>query len=680
MRYFYLIILIPTLLFAQDFPFEQEFDLIPVEIDGYQTFQPWSIGIAESTPEFCDIDADGDFDLFFGVFIGYISYFENCGAPNLADFSFITSALDSIQTLPDGGSGSNPEFCDIDDDGDLDLFNGGGYVGLYENEGTPGSFSFGDVDTLKDVDLNNIVAWHVTIADIDADGDYDLFNGHYQGHMYFYRNIGTPDRHVFYFEDDNWEGINAGDHADPTFCDLDADNDYDLFIGNENGKIWFYENIGDSASYNFATPVMNWLGIDVGEHASPEFCDIDGDGDFDLFVGREIDSSNNQGDVYFYENTGTTTNPVFEYLTSNYLTIDVGYVPMEQFVDIDGDDDLDLMVGVGSAIRYFKNTGDLENPYFVLENTSYENIALVGIQPYFCDIDADGDYDLFAGTGSIPTPPGLHLYLNRGTPQNPDYVLFSDDLVPGVFFVIITPSLADIDSDGDFDLFVFDDWGDLYYYENSGDSLNFDFDYPEINWQGINVADHRYARFHDIDGDEDLDLFFDSYPQGNQGPGNICLYRNEGNPQNPSMVLETEEYLPIGASYACSWFCDIDADGYTDLFVGELWGGILFFHGINDSSGFIPPPYQKFPRPCIHIGPNPANPITWVTFNLPYPQKATLAVYNLLGQKVATLAQGLQPPGSQIYFWNASNFSSGTYLIRLETDVTEAVQPIIVVK
>ena len=96
----------------------------------------------------------------------------------------------------------------------------------------------------------------------------------------------------------------------------------------------------------------------------------------------------------------------------------------------------------------------------------------------------------------------------------------------------------------------------------------------------------------------------------------------------------------------------------------------------------IPLPYQKCPYPAIHIsfGPNPANPTTWITFNLPYPQKATLAVYNLLGQKVTTLAQALQPPGSQTYFWNASNFSSGTYLIRLETDISEAVQRIVVVK
>ncbi|MBU0517346.1 T9SS type A sorting domain-containing protein [bacterium] len=65
-------------------------------------------------------------------------------------------------------------------------------------------------------------------------------------------------------------------------------------------------------------------------------------------------------------------------------------------------------------------------------------------------------------------------------------------------------------------------------------------------------------------------------------------------------------------------------------------------------------------------GPNPANPINWISYNLPYPQKAEIAVYNLLGQKVATLASGLQMPGQKTLIWDAANYSSGQYFIRME--------------
>ena len=99
----------------------------------------------------------------------------------------------------------------------------------------------------------------------------------------------------------NWEGIDVGNHADLTFCDLDSDRDYDLFIGNDNGRIYYYHNDGDSANWNYRYVTDNWLGIDVGEHTSPEFCDIDGDGDFDLFVGREPYLGNQtQGDIFFF--------------------------------------------------------------------------------------------------------------------------------------------------------------------------------------------------------------------------------------------------------------------------------------------------------------------------------------------------------------------------------------------
>ncbi len=45
---------------------------------------------------------------------------------------------------------------------------------------------------------------------------------------------------------------------------------------------------------------------------------------------------------------------------------------------------------------------------------------------------------------------------------------------------------------------------------------------------------------------------------------------------------------------------------------------------------------------------------------------ANLAVYNILGAKVTTLTSGLQPPGIHSFIWNAAQYSSGAYIIRLE--------------
>jgi len=82
----------------------------------------------------------------------------------------------------------------------------------------------------------------------------------------------------------------------------------------------------------------------------------------------------------------------------------------------------------------------------------------------------------------------------------------------------------------------------------------------------------------------------------------------------------------------------------------------------------------------LQIYPNPANPTTWISFTLSAPQEATLAVYNMLGVKVTTLAGGLQEPGVHTYYWDASSQASGVYVVRLETVGQITAQRIVVLR
>ncbi|HEX7343498.1 MAG TPA: FG-GAP-like repeat-containing protein, partial [bacterium] len=401
----------------------------------------------------------------------------------------------------------------------------------------------------------------------------------------------------------------------------------------------------------------------------------DGDGDWDLFVGREINYSNpTNGDVFFYENTGTPTVYNFQFITPNYLTLDVGYTARLQLVDIDADNDLDLFICAGNVMRFFPNIGTPSAPSFLWESDAYEGIAVQDMVPSFADLDADGDFDLLAGSGAIPGPPGIYLFQNRGTPQQAQFVLYSSNFVPANYFVMVAPTLADIDADGDLDLILTDQDNtgtlDIWYFQNNGSAQWPDFQLVTQNWQGIYIYSglQRYLQFYDIDQDGDLDLFF--FNNWDEPGGlNLRFYENQGTPQNASMVLNTSSYLPSAVIMACPWFCDIDADDHTDLFVGDSDGGVLFFHGLDDTSGWVLPPVQRHPLAGLELalGPNPANPLTVIRCQLPVASNISLEVFDISGRKLVELASGFHLPGEYRYVWDAGNRAAGMYVVRLKT-------------
>jgi len=59
-RVIWLMLLLPALAGAQQFEFELQPEAFPVEISGWQPYCPWAGIPIMTTPEFCDINADGD--------------------------------------------------------------------------------------------------------------------------------------------------------------------------------------------------------------------------------------------------------------------------------------------------------------------------------------------------------------------------------------------------------------------------------------------------------------------------------------------------------------------------------------------------------------------------------------------------------------------------------------------
>ena len=78
--------------------------------------------------------------------------------------------------------------------------------------------------------------------------------------------------------------------------------------------------------------------------------------------------------------------------------------------------------------------------------------------------------------------------------------------------------------------------------------------------------------------------------------------------------------------------------------------------------------------------PNPSNPSTTFTFDVPYSSFTTLKVFDVLGREVATLVNGVEEPGNKRVRWDASNVSSGVYFCRLSARDFVLTKKLVVVK
>jgi hypothetical protein len=78
--------------------------------------------------------------------------------------------------------------------------------------------------------------------------------------------------------------------------------------------------------------------------------------------------------------------------------------------------------------------------------------------------------------------------------------------------------------------------------------------------------------------------------------------------------------------------------------------------------------------------PNPFNPSTQIKFSLPVAQNVTLEVYNITGQKVATLVNRSMNAGEHIISFNAANLSSGVYIYRIQAGSFRAIQKMTLIK
>jgi hypothetical protein len=151
------------------------------------------------------------------------------------------------------------------------------------------------------------------IMDWNEDGKKDLITGEQSpmsgntGNVRLYLNEGTNEAPVF----GNYSLINAGAspiyiyRVNPVVYDLDTDGLKDLIVGNDNGQVYFYKNVGTNAAPQFNTTrdtlkTIHGVVIDANAGSRVHFVDWTGDGDLDMLI------SGFDGFVQLYENNTIT--------------------------------------------------------------------------------------------------------------------------------------------------------------------------------------------------------------------------------------------------------------------------------------------------------------------------------------------------------------------------------------
>ncbi|MGB5530670.1 MAG: FG-GAP-like repeat-containing protein [Ignavibacteriaceae bacterium] len=438
--------------------------------------------------------------------------------------------------------------------------------------------------------------------DIDGDDDLDIFYLDSDQTFGWFKNTGTKFNPDFEYSLTMPPGLHISNWF--YFVDIDSDGDLDYFTGNVD-QISFYENDGTVTSPTFILSqdtVKDDQGLPIYSEFSsnPIFVDIDDDGDFDFISG------NSAGSLRFYENIGTAQNFNYKFITDVWQNIlIIGGRPEDQlhgassidFVDIDGDADLDLFWGdfFSKSLYVIENQGTPSNPDMHRISDIYpinsDSIYTSGFNmPRFADIDGDSDYDLFVSVLYDPTVRQSLMYLkNNGTAQAANHNLITNDFLKTLDVGNNSaPVFIDIDNDNDLDLFIGslnNPIGSIHFLENTGSHSDPVFYYQDSTFFDITSDLSVSPAFGDLDDDGDFDLIVGKFN------GKLDIYLNTGTPNSPffsngaPLLNNIGEEIDIGSS-ATPFLLDMDNDIDLDLIIGGFNGKFNLYENTGNVSFF----------------------------------------------------------------------------------------------
>jgi type IX secretion system substrate protein/VCBS repeat protein/FG-GAP repeat protein len=639
-----------------------------------------------------DYNQDGRNDIFTYAkgFAGMLVFQNLSNNGELKFKQMVSPFLTSFQ----GGGYTNilvtyadyPAIVDLDEDGDLDILTFWGLGSFVEMHQNLSIEKYGNADSL---DFEKVKFCWGNFAESDE-----------SNHIY----LDTCN------DDRNELGIRKDRHTGSTFFvhDLNADGAKDLVLGDvDYPGLVLLQNGGTSVDANMIS--QNWdfpsetKKVNLFSMPVLAYLDLNNDGLKDLMASPSDPGtyiSGNKKSSWLYLNSGENNKPDFHFVDDQFLQkdmIDLGSGAYPEFLDFDGDGLMDMIVGnygyydsswydswltlnssFTSKLALFRNIGTIDQPAFSFYDPDFgglSDLSLRGLVPTFGDLDGDGDPDLLLGNQDGD----LIYYKNVANRTDTIELVFVEKTFQGINVGdYSSPQLFDINNDNLLDLVVGEKKGNLNYYENSGtaevpvftfvtDSFGF------VRVTDLNTSNYGYSvpkvfqhagHMNLIVGSEQGELFF--YKDIGL---NLSGHFEESD--SLAFLIDTANFTFASGLRSAAAIADLDADGFLDLVMGNMSGGMNYYSRGN--AVVHPSIDERKNETQIWIYPNPAKGFVWVKSEAAL-ENAEIRLYNVFGG----LVQKRQFSGTEFRI-DISALAKGIYFVNIEIeDEGRTVQKLVV--
>ncbi|MCB0610420.1 MAG: T9SS type A sorting domain-containing protein [Lewinellaceae bacterium] len=578
---------------------------IPVTVGGVLLKNPWAGGLNCPQPSAVDLNNDGLQDLYIFDRVGDVHLtFINQGTPGHPDFVLAPEYALNFPVIHN--------WCllrDYDGDGIQDIFSYSDQafdaVMVYKGHYQAGKLAFtrfhfqGPADVIYipgPTQLYVSTIDYPAVDDLDCDGDLDILTFNVAGgiiELYTNRSVEMGygrDSLIYKLAEGCWGGIyESGLQVEVTLSPV---------MGECADHFWDPDDTPLQFRHSGSTLVT---------------FDGDGDGDKELMLG-DLSFSN----LNYLVNGGncqkawiTDQNALFP---NTAQLAEIPLFPAAFYLDVTGDGKRDLLAAPNNKLGsidqncfwLYQNTGQDNAPAFSLQQKNWLVDGMIdlgtGARPVFVDVDADGLPDLVAGNYSIYAPfgakdPRVFYFRNTGTASQPAFTLTNSDFMGMNAFsassFAFTPCFGDLDGDGDLDALVGEQFGHLFFVENTaGPGQPMAFKPAVYDYKGINVGQASVPQIIDLNRDGLPDLLV------GERNGNINYFQNTGTAQNPEFNPDPESapnnfflgqvdtrIMGYTTGYSAPWVQEVN--GQYRLFTGTEVGRIESYSNIDGNLGGV---------------------------------------------------------------------------------------------